>query len=339
MVKWVRRLVGLFLVLGSVLFLIYLLGPRPDPFAPDGSLPAVTDDLSTLEAQIQAAEARVPGLKPDNEARIVWADPDRRQKTPVSMVYLHGFGASQGEGRPVHTALAEQFGCNLYLARLAEHGIDRPDAFSQLTANRYLDSAKEAIAVGKALGDEVILVATSTGASLALYIASQNPDISAVVAYSPFVDLPDGMLFIPRGPWGYQLTSLIMGNPVIIERDEPASNYWSRVYSPEAYISLSTLIGGIMVPEVFKQVTCPVFVGIYYKSEEEQDKIVSVPAIRTMFDQLGTPSSQKVLEEFPEAAVHVIASDIRSEDWQGVLRATVGFLENIVGLKATESVN
>lgn len=38
------------------------------------------------------------GLRPDNEARVVWADSIRR--TPC-VVFLHGFSASRREGDPV----------------------------------------------------------------------------------------------------------------------------------------------------------------------------------------------------------------------------------------------
>ena len=46
-------------------------------------------------------------LKPDNEARIVWAD-SSRQKTAYAIVYLHGFSASLGEGDPTDTDIALQ---------------------------------------------------------------------------------------------------------------------------------------------------------------------------------------------------------------------------------------
>ena len=36
----------------------------------------------------------------------------------MSVVYLHGFSASQEEGDPVHYDFAQKFGCNLFLAAL-----------------------------------------------------------------------------------------------------------------------------------------------------------------------------------------------------------------------------
>jgi cell division protein FtsW (lipid II flippase) len=85
-----------------------------------------------------------------------------------------------------------------------------------------------------------------------------------------------------------------------------------------------------MKPANFAKIKCPVFLAYYYKNEEEQDKTVSVPAMLKMFDELGTPAELKRKIAFPEAGAHVIASYIRSKDWQGVERETDKFLSEIV---------
>jgi hypothetical protein len=61
-------------------------------------------------------------------------------------------------------------------------------------------------------------------------------------------------------------------------------------------------------------------------------KPVSVPAMLKMFDELGTPAGLKQKIAFPEAGAHVIASYIRSKDWQGVERETDKFLTDIMKL-------
>ncbi|RME92682.1 MAG: alpha/beta hydrolase, partial [Bacteroidetes bacterium] len=136
------------LALVGLLVLIYLNGPWPHFEAFDGSPEMEIPPLAGLAAQIAAQEAAVAKLRPDNEARIVWADSVR--KTPCSVVYLHGFSASQFEGSPIHERFAQRYGCNLYLARLAGHGIDEPDAFRGLEPKALVESAKQAIAIGKA---------------------------------------------------------------------------------------------------------------------------------------------------------------------------------------------
>ena len=113
------------IILGS-LSVIYVLGPKPEPPVYDPRLPELPSDPGALEARIAGTEA-LRKVKPDNQARIVWFDTLHR-KTPYAVVYLHGFSASQEEGDPVHEQFARTFGCNLYLARLAEHGIDTSES-------------------------------------------------------------------------------------------------------------------------------------------------------------------------------------------------------------------
>jgi hypothetical protein len=72
--------------------------------------------------------------------------------------------------------------------------------------------------------------------------------------------------------------------------------------------------------------------GYYFKNEIEQDNTVSIPAMLRMFDELGTPGELKQKQAFPNAGAHVIASYIRSKDWQGVERETDKFLTDKVKL-------
>ncbi len=68
--------------------------------------------------------------------------------------------------------------------------------------------------------------------------------------------------------------------------------------------------------------------GYYYKNEEEQDKVVSVPAMLKMFDEVGSKNKQKVA--FPNAANHVLASPILSKDVATVQAETEKFLDGIL---------
>ncbi len=97
-----------------VLIGIYFLGPEPAKAKFNPTMPAVPQSPDELEKYVATQESK-HRLKPDNEARIVWAD-STKKKTEYSVVYLHGFSASQEEGNPVHRDFARKFGCNLYLA-------------------------------------------------------------------------------------------------------------------------------------------------------------------------------------------------------------------------------
>jgi len=316
-----------------VLFIAYFVGPKPPK--PVFATPVITlpASLTDLETQINNNEKVVIGLKPDNQARIIWADSSKKEKTKIVFLYLHGFSASQAEGDPVHKDLAKKYNANLYLSRLSEHGIDRGDStMIGLTADNYEASAEQALSIAEKLGEDVVVIGTSAGGALTLFLTSRHPEIKAIVLYSPCVKLYDGTAVILDKHWGLQLAQKVSGGKV--KKYEPDNkthaNYWAMDYRIEALVALESLITNTMKPEVFSKIKCPVFLGYYYKNENEQDKTVSVPAMLKMFDELGTSSSLKQKMAFPEAGAHVIGSYIRSKDWKGVERETDKFLTEIV---------
>lgn len=317
------------------LFIVYSVGPRPSK--PDFTIREINlpSTLTELETNIALTEASVKGIKPDNQARIIWADSSKKEKTKIAFLYLHGFSASQAEGDPVHKDLSKKYNANLYLSRLSEHGIDKGDSsMIGLKAGEYEASAENALAITKKLGDEVIVIGTSAGGALTLYLASRHPEIKAIALYSPCVKLFDKTAVILDKPWGLQIARLVSGGPSKKYESESKthSNYWQLNYRIEALVALQNLVSNTMKPEVFSKVKCPVFLGYYFKNEKEQDNTVSIPAILKMFDELGTPAELKQKLAFPEAGAHVIASYIRSKDWQGVERETDKFLTDKVKL-------
>lgn len=318
-----------------VLFIGYFIGPKPLKPVFESATITLPSSLTELETQINNSEKSVKGLKPDNEARIVWADSTKKEKTKVAILYLHGFSASQAEGDPVHKDLAKKYSANLYLARLAEHGIDKGDStMINLTADKYEASAEQTLEIAKKLGDEIVVMGTSAGGALTLFLASRHPEIKAIVLYSPCVKLYDGTAVILNKHWGLQIARLASGGPVkqFVSDGAAHSNYWALKYRIEALVALQNLVSNTMSPETFSKIKCPVFLGYYYKNEIEQDNTVSVPALLKMFDELGTPTGLKQKMAFPEAGAHVIGSYIRSKDWQGVERETDKFLMEIVKL-------
>jgi esterase/lipase len=328
LVKWLAGII-------AVLFIGYFIGPKPSKPVFTIPVTVLPESLTGLETQINSGEKAVSNIKPDNEARIVWADSSKKEKTKYAFLYLHGFSASQAEGDPVHKNLAKKYNANLYLARLAEHGIERGDStLINLTADNWEASAEQALEISKKLGDEVVVIGTSAGGALALFLASRHPEIKSIVLYSPCVKLYDKTAAILNKHWGLQIARMVRGGPMI--KDEPASevhsNYWDLHYRIEGVMALVNLCSNTMKPEVFSKIKCPVFMAYYFKNEDEQDKTASVPAMIKMFDELGTPSGFKQKMAFPETGAHVIASYIRSKDWQGVERETEKFLTDIAKL-------
>jgi pimeloyl-ACP methyl ester carboxylesterase len=322
----------------AVLAIVYFAGPKVDKATLDPTLPATVQDLPALEEEINRSEAAVKDMKPDNQARIVWADSSRKVKTPYSIVYIHGFGASWAEGDPVHKDLAKRYGANLYLARMHDAGISDPDAFDDLTPENFLAGAKRALAIGKVLGDSVIVIGTSAGGLLTVYLAATNPDLKGVVLYSPCIAVASPAMKLMTGPWGRQILHAAMGeHRQPTDADPELANFWLQSYSTNGLIALQQTIDAVARPEIFQRIKMPLFMGYYYKNEKEQDQTVSVKAMLDMFPQIGTPQALKVEKAFPESGDHVIGSHLRSKDVKGVYQATDQFFQEILHLKPMEN--
>src|SRR5688572_10330591 len=218
-------------VIVLVLIIVYFLGPSPKPPKFDANLPSVPAEPAALDQYISMNEG-AHKLKPDNEARIIWANDSIRTKTEYSIVYLHGFSASQEEGDPVHREFAKKFGCNLYLSRLAEHGIDTADPLAAYTADKSWRSAVEAYAIGKQLGKKVILMSTSTGGTLALKLCTVFPDIAANIMMSPNIAINDPNAWLLNNRWGLQIAHIIVGEQrTAADTTALYAKYWNHRYS------------------------------------------------------------------------------------------------------------
>lgn len=319
---------------------VYFLGPAPEP--PDLFKEYIFKIPENPEAYVQQKESAITGLKPDNEARIIWFNDSTKAKTEFAFVYIHGFSASQEEGDPVHENLAKHFGGNLYLARLAEHGLDLGDeTMANLNADEYVASAEEALEIAKKLGDKVVVIGTSAGGALSLHLASKHPEIEALLLYSPCVEIFDPNAKLLDNPWGLKLAQFIQGKKFndITPKNPTQPKYWSMHYRLEALVALQNFLTHAMTEETFKKVEMPVLLAYYYENEENQDKVVSVPAMLRMFDALSTPEDKKYKVALPATKDHVIASYVMSEDWESVQKESIAFLEKILRTNALNAAS
>ncbi len=328
-----KRLFKWFFILLLVFMVIYFLGPNPSTPVYTNILPVVPAEAAALENYIAANEAQHK-IKPQNEARIVWHNDLTKQKTDYAIVYLHGFSASQEEGAPVHKAIAKKFGCNLYLARLAEHGIDTTEAMQNLTAENYWETVKQAYAIGKQLGNKVILMGTSTGGSNALQLAANFPDVYALLLLSPNIAINDPNAWLANNPWGLQIARLVKKSDYVITKDQRDiyKAYWYSKYRLEAVVNLQEYLETAMTDETFSKIKQPTLLLYYYKDDVHQDSVVKVSAMLQMFDKLGTSAEQKRKTAMPNTGDHVIGGYIKSSDYQGVETEITKFMMEVLKL-------
>lgn len=263
-------------------------------------------------------------LKPGNEARCRWHVAEN-VVTDTVLVYLHGFSASPGEAGDLPEQMAQALGANLYVHRWPGHGLHSPDAMYGLSVQVLLDSARDALNKAKELGRSVVIVGTSLGASLALWLAANYPEnIAAIAAWSPGVRPAEPQLLD-------QLCALQEPFADTRPRSAEVQAYWSDTVHPDGYRTLRGLFDMFAVDPPWAKVTCPVFLAYYRSPAGDEDQTASVPAMLEMFSLLGTPEASRAAMPFA-AGVHGIGSPYKSPLANAVALATVDFLRRNVPL-------
>ncbi len=328
-----KKIFWALIVLILSLGLLYILGPKAEFVMVNPDPVSVNVPLNDLDDYIAQQESKVSDIKPDNEARIVWLD-STKQKTEYALVYLHGFSASQEEGDPIHTNFAQRYGMNLYLPRIAGHGRLDSNSFINLTPEAMLASAKEAISIGKKIGEKVVLMSCSTGSTYSVYLTAHDPSIHSQIMYSPNIDLHDPMSDLTTGPWGSWMLEKVLGDERNhISYTPEAQKYWNPTYHKNGIIAVKALIEQTMNTEVFEKINQPMFIGYFYKDENAFDDVVSIPEMKRLIKEISTEEDKKRIEAFPDVHSHVIASRVMSKDVASVQNSTFKFAEEVLGFK------
>ncbi|MGD8428196.1 MAG: alpha/beta hydrolase [Balneolaceae bacterium] len=304
-------------------------------------IPAEPNDLDEYLSERESAF----NLKPGTKARIIWNSGSEREKTDYALVYLHGFRASHPEGDPVHRRIAETFNFNLFLSRLDEHGLQSQYPLLNLTEEKLLNSARFALEIGKRIGKRVILMGTSTGGSLALYLAAQaefEKQISSLILYSPLIRFHGIKEQVLMNAFGRRCLGIFPGKKHLVKTAQTTyaeDRIWNKAYALQGAIALGSFVEHYMHNELFSKVHCPVFVGYYYKNRIEKDIVVSVSAIQKMTTQLGSRTQFVISRNFPGAGNHVICSSLVSKSVEEVTKETTSFLKSLGSQEAREKTS
>lgn len=317
------------LILVLVLAVTYFTGPVPEEPEYDLQLPKITSNLTELDNYINDSESKKPTRK-DNQARIEWYG-ETPDKTEYSIIYLHGFAGSYRDGYPVNKNIAKKLNANIYYARWAGHGLEPQASLDDFNGENAWRSAKEALAIGKQIGEKVIIMSTSTGGTLAFKLAAEFPkDVHALINMGPNLEDDQPGTFVLNTPWGYEIASLIsFGDNRKIEHEQQiATQYWDTIYPSRALVDLQVLVETTMIPETFKKVKCPVLTLYYHKNFIQEDEHVEVDIYENIHKLLNTPDSMVVLKPLATPETHFVGSDIKSKDTKIVEEAIEEFLRN-----------
>ncbi len=261
------------------------------------------------DAYLAKAEADIAGIRDGLQKEIIWAFPNSKAKTKLAVVYIHGFSASKGEIRPVPDKIAAALGANLYYTRLTGHG-QNGQAMAVATVNNWVNDFAEAIAIGRMIGEKVIIIATSTGAGLSTWAAAQpdlSKDVAAMIFVSPNYGVQAPGSFLLDLPWGRQLANLIVGP----EREFTPVNaahgtFWTPKYPTNAILPMSaqTKLARDARVEDIKIPTLFVFA--------ETDKVVRPDLTKERIARWGGKTETLIVEKPDDPYQHVVAGDALS---------------------------
>lgn len=299
----IRLLIGA----GLLLLLIWAFVPRePAQLRPvqvdlPGDLPGdLTAWLATREA----------GIAPDLAARIDWAGA-AGQQTDLALVYLHGFSASPAELQPVPERVAAGLGANLYVARLTGHAQGGEALAGARLTDWWRDTA-EAVAIGQRIGRRVVLMGTSTGATLAAE-AARDPvlgqGIDAVVLISPNFGLRNRAAGLLRWPLARWWVPLVAGKTRCFQPVNAAhATGWTSCYPTVATLPMAALVGHARRGD-YRAARQPVLM-IWSKD----DQVIDPRFIAPVADTWSGKVAQRTVTPGPgdDPSRHVIAGDILS---------------------------
>lgn len=302
-----RRIVLAVLGLVVVLAMAFVLGPR---VAVDTTIrfdpSSIGDDP---QGYVARKEAAVPGIRDGLEKEIVWADPMVHAKTPLSIVYIHGFSASKGEIRPLPDDVAEQLDANLFYTRLTGHGEDGA-AMADGSVNAWINDYEEALAIGRAIGDKVIVISTSTGGSLAAWAATQpgaSDGVAAIAFISPNFGVQASGAEILTMPWGKQIAELVAGKERgFVPRNALHEKFWTYKYPIAATLPMAALTELAYGAPVEKATIPALFIF------SDLDKVVRHDRTREIAGRWGGPHELVPIESSGDPDNHVLAGDALS---------------------------
>lgn len=301
--------------LGFLAFLallaIILVMVAPEALVNEAPAPAIKGDLTEWlegkEREINAHEALIP----DTAKSIRWYLGRKNSKTPYSLVYLHGFSATRQEIAPVGELIADALGANLFETRLTGHGFQH-HALEGVRAEDWLADAAEALTVGAAIGNHVIVMGTSNGAALALAMTGHPSfeKVSTIVLLSPNFGPSDTSAELLTWPGGPQLAYLVAGDTRSwLPNNELQAQFWSTTYPMDAVIEMMRLVKYVrsLLPMQLEQDLL-----MFYSPA---DTVVDTARITTAFNEIDSARKQLIaIPSSSDPSNHILAGNIMAPE-------------------------
>ena len=297
-----------FVCFACLLILVFVFGPRePVRLSAGYNKIMIGDDI---DAYLAMREGQFDDIIDGVGKQVIWAD-EANVKTPLSIIYLHGFTATSKEIRPVPDRVATALGANLYFTRFTGHG-RQPTALANATVGHWMDDVGEAIEIGKQIGETVIIMATSTGGTLAAAAALDKAameNIGGIIFVSPNFAINSRAANLLTWPFARQWVPLVIGkeqqgNP----RNDLHARYWMMTYPTTALMPMAAIVAAVD-RESYDDVEVP---ALFYYSR--QDQVVAPEKTAAFAGSWGGESNSIIasLTADDDRFSHIIAGDIVS---------------------------
>ena len=265
-----------------------------------------------VQVYFESVESQVAGITPGTEKRVIWQPGFKEQRTPVSVLYVHGFSATSQEIRPVPDRIADALGANLVYTRLQGHGLGG-DELAAASPSVWMMDLAEGLAAARAVGEKVVVISTSTGGTLVAAAAALDPDMSqkvaAMIFVSPNFGVNDPLAFLMTWPAArYWLPWAMGGERQSSSTDPDKIKYWTGTYPWSALPPMGALVKRVAGLN-FATASVP---ALFWFSED--DRVVRPDITRRVAAEWGEPASVKTVTIGPgdDKSSHVIAGDIMS---------------------------
>ncbi len=280
---------------------------------------AMNSWIETREREVESSlSLHQISIKKNQRKSVVWAG--NEFKTPLSIVYIHGFSASRLEVDPVISETAAGLGANVFFTRLKAHGLTSGEQFAIVHARDWAVDVEEAIAIGQQIGERVVVVGMSTGAPLVLEnvvrhgrsliaagpgmaISATLPAerVAALVLLSPNYEVLARGSSLLGGPFAEDIAQLVIGH----EREFAPSSAmhaerWTSRYRVVGLIAMQRTVA-IMSTLDLSKIQVPVL-SVF----SEHDDVVDISRAIEIAKSFSNPKSKAV--SLPEARRHELVS-------------------------------
>ncbi len=317
----------------AVLALVIVTGPRAQVTLPAQTIVEAaerltdslwTDDLQSWRTSLAAYESAGGVTDTAIAARILFAAESLPTRTSWSVVYLHGFSATRQETAPLAEQVANQLDANLFEARLRGHGLPG-DSLGVVSAEDWLRDTQFALDAGRRLGDSVLVIGTSTGGTLGVWLSTlpfeQRKGLAALVLVSPNFGPKDNTAEVLTLPWAKKVLPVFIPYREWTPRNAEQARFWTTRYPSRALFPMQALVEHVR-DQSLEGYNTPTLV--FYNPD---DNVVNAERIATWLDDLASRTSAPVqqvrITPTADEDAHVLAGRIVSPSQTAKMRDSI----------------